>query len=91
MGAFVEITNGLATQWIGAMWPIIWQSVVLAGVVYLVTLFLRRVSATTRFWLWMFVPLRLLVMPLITVSLPLLPAVSQTESADIGWLSRLVI
>jgi len=23
MGTFVEITNGLATQWIGAMWPII--------------------------------------------------------------------
>ena len=87
MGAFVEITNGLATQWIGAMWPIIWQSAVLAGVVYLLTLCLRRLSAAVRFWLWMLVPLRLLVMPLITVSLPLLPAPTQLETANIEPVS----
>ncbi len=83
MGAFIEITNGLASRWVGAMWPIIWQSVVLAGIIYLLTLCLRRLSATVRFWLWMLVPLRLLVMPMITVRLPLLPAPTQLETANI--------
>jgi len=87
MGAFVEITNGLATRWVDAMWPTIWQSAVLAGVVYLLTLCLRRLSAAVRFWLWMLVPLRLLVMPLITVSLPLLPAQTQLESVHIERMS----
>jgi len=87
MNSFVEIANGLANLWVGAMWPIIWQSVVLAGAVYFVTLCLRGVSAAVRFWLWMLVPLRLLVMPLITVSLPLLPAVTQPASSDIKPVS----
>jgi beta-lactamase regulating signal transducer with metallopeptidase domain len=87
MSAFIEIINGLAEQWVGAMWPIIWQSVVLAGVIYLLTLCLRRLPATVRFWLWMLVPLRLLVMPLITVSLPLLPAPTQLETANIEPVS----
>jgi len=82
MDAFIETANHLANQWSGAIWTIVWQSTVLAGIVFLVTLCLRRASAAVRFWLWMLVPLRLLVMPLITISLPLLPAVMQSENVN---------
>ena len=76
MNAFVEMVNGIAGQWSQGMGLVVWQSAALAAVVYLVTLCIRRISAAACFWLWMLVPLRLLVMPLITISLPLLPAPS---------------
>jgi hypothetical protein len=84
MSSFFEIANMLAGRWLDVMWPVVWQSTVLAATVYLLTLCIRRASAAVRFWLWMLVPLRLLVMPLITISLPLLPAVTQPESAYIA-------
>ena len=76
MNAITEIVNTFAGLWAGQMWTIIWQSSVLAGLVVIVTLLFRRLSAAVKFWLWMLVPLRLLVMPLITISLPLLPAIA---------------
>ncbi|MBN1972920.1 MAG: redoxin domain-containing protein, partial [Sedimentisphaerales bacterium] len=76
MNAIVGILNDIASLWAGQMWTIIWQSTVLAGLVVIVTLLFRRLSAAVKFWLWMLVPLRLLVMPLITISLPLLPAIA---------------
>jgi len=74
MNGFIEIANSAADQWSAGMWQIVWQSTILATIVYFLTLSFRKTSAV-RFWLWMLVPLRLLVMPLITISLPLLPAV----------------
>ena len=83
MNSFIEMANELAGRWLDGMWVIVWQSTVLAAIVFSLTLCIRRVSATVRFWLWMLVPLRLLVMPLITISLPLLPAMTQPESTYI--------
>ncbi len=87
MSSFFEVANLFASRWLPGMWPIIWQSTALAGIVYLLTLCLRRASAAVRFWLWMLVPLRLLVMPLVTISLPLLPAATMPGSVNIESLS----
>lgn len=80
MNSFFEMANALADRWLDGMWPVIWQSAALAGIIYLLTLCLRRASAAVCFWLWMLVPLRLLVMPLITISLPLLPAATPSST-----------
>jgi len=74
MNASVGFVNGVAEQWAHGMWPVLWQSALLALVVALATLILRRLPAAVRFWLWMLVPLRLMAMPLLTVSLPILPS-----------------
>ena len=74
MNAKTEAVDAIAAHWADGMWPIIWQSALLAGIILVVTLAVRRLSPAVRFWLWMLVPMRLLVMPLVTVSLPLLPA-----------------
>ena len=83
--SFIEIINSIASRWSDGMWLVVWQSAALAAIIYLLTLCIRRISAATCFWLWMLVPLRLLVMPLMTISLPLLPAATpQMESIDFG-------
>ena len=92
MSSIVEIINGIAIRWSDGMWLIVWQSAVLAVIIYLVTSCIRRASAATCFWLWMLVPLRLLVMPLVTISLPLLPVASpELSGTDVGSLSTEVI
>ena len=88
MNSLIEIINNIAIQWSDGMWFIVWQSTILAAIIYLVTLCVRRTSAAACFWLWMLVPLRLLVMPLVTLSLPLLPvAAPGLERTDVGPLS----
>ena len=81
MNAPLEFLDGIAEGWLEVMWPAVWQSAVLAGVVFLVTWRLRRGPAALRFWLWMLVPVKLLIMPLVTVAIPLLPA----EPIDVSW------
>ncbi|MCP4640250.1 MAG: M48 family metalloprotease [bacterium] len=82
----VEFANMAGEVWVRAMWPAVWQSTLFAGGVFLLTAALRRASASLRFWLWMLVPLRLLVAPLVVVSLPLLPvqedATTSAAAAD---------
>jgi ankyrin repeat protein len=92
MNSFVEIVNRIASQWSDGMWLVLWQSTALAAVIYLLTLCIRRASAAACYWLWMLVPLRLLVMPLITISLPLLPAATlQLDNVDIEPVSAEVM
>ena len=83
MNAAIEWANGLAGHWARGMWPVLWQTAALAAVVGLVALCNRRMSPALRFWLWMLVPLRLLVMPLIVISLPVLarPPAAHLEPA----------
>ncbi len=80
MDALIGLMNGLSGRWAGGMWLVLWQTAILAAVVYLLTRCLHRAPAALRFWLWMLVPLRLLVMPLVTLSLPVLPP----EPAGLG-------
>ncbi|MBN2588375.1 MAG: carboxypeptidase regulatory-like domain-containing protein [Sedimentisphaerales bacterium] len=90
MNTVTEIVNTFAGLWAGQMWTIIWQSSVLVGLIVIVTLLFRRLSAAVKFWLWMLVPLRLLVMPLITISLPLLPAIAPPHIEHVGTSPAIV-
>ncbi len=74
MGRFVETLNGAAGPWADAMVAALWQSTALAGAVLLISRCFKGVSPAVRYWLWMFVGLRLLVMPFVTMELALLPA-----------------
>lgn len=77
MSEITSSLNALSARWAEAMWPVIWQTAALALVVLCLTSLLRRAPAAVRFWLWMLVPFRLLAMPLLSVSLPVLPARSE--------------
>ena len=92
MNAAIEWANGLAGHWARGMWPVLWQTAALAAIVGLIVLCSRRMSPALRFWLWMLVPLRLLVMPLIVIALPVLPnppAVhTQTAAAPTHFISQ---
>ena len=83
MNAAIEWANGLAGHWARGMWPVLWQTAALAVIVGLIVLCARRMSPALRFWLWMLVPLRLLVMPLIVITLPVLahPPAAQSQPA----------
>ena len=76
MNVFLQTVDGLGTSWAEVMWRALWQSAVLAAAIYGLAYCLRRQPAALRYWLWMLVPLRLLVMPLVTFPLPVLPAAS---------------
>ena len=65
MTSIIEAFNGLGSQWAATIWPIVWQGALLAAGVVLLTSLLRKRSAALRYWLWMLIPLRLLVMPLL--------------------------
>jgi beta-lactamase regulating signal transducer with metallopeptidase domain len=84
MTGLVAFANELAGEWSGWMWAAVWQSSVLGLLVFLVTRRLRRASALVRFWLWMLVPLRLLVMPVLTVPIPALPPYAPVPVAVSG-------
>ena len=72
MNTVIEWANGVAIHWAVRMWPVLWQTAVLAVIVGLIVLVARRMSPALRFWLWMLVPLRLLIMPFIVIALPIL-------------------
>ena len=73
------IIENIAEQWAARMWPAIWQTTILAAVIFVATFSLRKKTAALRFWLWMLIPLRLIVMPMITIGVPVLPP--STDSA----------
>jgi beta-lactamase regulating signal transducer with metallopeptidase domain len=70
MDGLVEVLNEASCVWADAMWAALWQSSLLAGGVLGVTALCKGLSPVVRYWLWMFVGLRLLVMPFLTVELP---------------------
>ena len=74
MTALIETVNALSARWAEWMWFLLWQSAFLGTLIWALSTALRRASTAFRFWLWMLVPLKLFVVPLIIISLPLLPA-----------------
>jgi beta-lactamase regulating signal transducer with metallopeptidase domain len=74
MTSLIQWLNGVGPDWAAAMWVVLWQSTVLAGAVWVATRFLKKAQPAVRFWLWMLVSLRLLVMPWISINLPFLDA-----------------
>ncbi len=77
---FIAFSN----MWARQLWPVIYQSALLAGVIFMITRH-KKISANLRFGLWMLVPLRMLVMPIATVSLPVLPVDDIAGSVHIEW------
>ena len=73
MAPLLETVNTLSARWAEWMWFLLWQTALVGIVIWIVSACLKRASPTFRFWLWMLVPLKLIVVPLIIVSLPLLP------------------
>jgi beta-lactamase regulating signal transducer with metallopeptidase domain len=69
----IEALNRLARAWMGLAWAVAWQSTLLVGVFALVALGMRRSSPSLRYWFWQIAAIKLLVMPLWSVSI-LLPA-----------------
>jgi beta-lactamase regulating signal transducer with metallopeptidase domain len=89
MNGFIETINNLAGDWSAILWPAVWQSAVLAVVIFLATLLLRNKMASVRFCLWMLVPLRLIVMPFFTVAVPVLPpqakSIASVNESSLQW------
>ncbi len=79
----IEFANELSTRWAEGIWPIVWQSAILAAAIFLLTRQLVKAPAI-RFWLWMLVPLRMLVMPILTITIPVLPSAPPEEFLSIG-------
>jgi beta-lactamase regulating signal transducer with metallopeptidase domain len=68
---FIHHFNTAATHAAGLAWAIVWQSTLLALVIALVCVALRRSSPAVRYWLWQIVALKLLLMPFWTLAVPL--------------------
>lgn len=76
MPELIEVTNEFAARWAEAMWAAVWQSSILAITILTLSVLLKKFSPSLRYWLWMLVVFRLLVVPLGSISLPILPAVN---------------
>ena len=66
--------DGVAGRWAEWMWFLLWQSSLFGAFICLAAFALRRSGASLRCWLWVLLPIKLLIMPFLIVSLPLLPA-----------------
>ena len=71
MSPFAEFLNRLSVAWASLAWSVVWQSTLVAGVIAAISFALRRSSPTVRYWLWQIVAIKLLIMPLWSVSLTL--------------------
>jgi beta-lactamase regulating signal transducer with metallopeptidase domain len=67
----IESLNSWSKAATDLVLAILWQSLLLAGVVAGVCWLLRRSSPGVRYWLWQIVAIKLLVMPLWTLAIPL--------------------
>ncbi|QDV35050.1 M56 family metallopeptidase [Tautonia plasticadhaerens] len=68
----IEALDRLAGSWAGLAWAVLWQSTLLVGAFTLVSRALRRSSPGLRYWLWQVAAVKLLLMPIwsVSVSLP---------------------
>ena len=76
MSWVVEILNRWGMAWTSLVGVALWQSTLVALVVALAAVALRRWSPAVRYWLWQLVPIKLLVIPLglWSIALPWLPS-----------------
>ncbi len=68
MSALVEQSNQWSIAWMALVLAVLWQSTLLAAVIALVTWTQRRASPACRYWLWQIVAIKVLVMPLWTMT-----------------------
>lgn len=67
----LESLNSWSTSLTDLGLAIVWQFTLLAGLVAVVCLLLRRSSPAIRYWCWQILALKLLLMPLWTLAIPL--------------------
>jgi bla regulator protein blaR1 len=70
MVTLIEQLNRWSAAWAEAMWAVAWQSMILIGLVAAVCWMLRWQSPALRYWLWLILGAKLLVMPLWRMELP---------------------
>jgi beta-lactamase regulating signal transducer with metallopeptidase domain len=70
MFEFVDYLNRGSAMWVERTGAVLWQSFLLVGLVTVLCQWLRRSNPAVRYWLWQIVAIKLIVMPLWTVSLP---------------------
>jgi beta-lactamase regulating signal transducer with metallopeptidase domain len=82
MAAVIDLLNRWGDAWSALAGLALWQATVVAVVVGLIALALRRASPAVRYWLWQLVAIKLLLLPLgsWSVGLAWLPAL-QSEPA----------
>lgn len=79
----IELLNELAAQGAALTVAVLWQSTIVAALVWMLTRALWRSSPAVRYWLWQLVAIKLLVMPFWTWSLPeLWPGGSVAQSSS---------
>jgi len=71
MTQIIQSLNNSSDAWTRLIFAILWQSTLLAAVIALVSLLLRRTSPAVRYWLWQIVAIKLLMMPFWTRAIPL--------------------
>jgi beta-lactamase regulating signal transducer with metallopeptidase domain len=62
--------NEWGQRWIVAMAAVLWQSMILVALATLIAWWLRRSSPAVRYWLWLIVGVKLLLMPFWTFAVP---------------------
>jgi hypothetical protein len=71
MTQLIQTINNSSEAWTRLVCAILWQSTLLAAMIALVALLLRRTSPAVRYWLWQIVAIKLLLMPFWTLAIPL--------------------
>jgi beta-lactamase regulating signal transducer with metallopeptidase domain len=79
MTSLIESVNPLAERWAAAMTGVLWQSVLLAAIVAAVCWALGRQSPRLRYWIWLVLAAKLLLLPLWSVNISL-PAWHETPA-----------
>jgi len=88
MNALIENVNRWSQPWADAMAAVLWQSTALALIVAGVCWILRRQSPSLRYWIWLILAAKLLVMPFWSVGVEgprwLSREAAVTASASLG-------
>ncbi len=93
MYTLIESLNGHAAPWMNVMASVLWQSALLAAGVAAVCWAFRRQSPALRYWIWLALAGKLLLLPLWSIDVPLpamqsppaSPAVSSPPDATVAW------
>src|SRR5262245_21386742 len=78
--------NDWSNAWSAVMIAMLWQSTLLAALVGLVSWALRKSSPAVRYWLWQILAIKMLIVPLWTVSRPI-PWLPQWKAAELTPIS----
>jgi beta-lactamase regulating signal transducer with metallopeptidase domain len=85
MAELIHSVNSFSSDWLDAIYAVIWQSTLLAIAVAAVLSILRHLSPALRCWAWRLVAIKLLIMPFWTVgvSVPQWSTLSSTRSGTV--------